>query len=319
MEESKEHLETLLTEYYGARRLHIRSDDDIEAKIKIIVDKGLGDFCWSLDFSESFLRRLLFHGFLPICTRIPPAPLFVLLPKLHRRRCVLRRLSGLHVDRGAKKRSRRYHLTVNASYPEVVLGCIEQHGESWLWPPMREALAALWHSGCSDDQMDVSHSAGAAREIDSSSKPLPVRLKSIELWTEDRKLVAGELGYTCGSMYTSLTGFYNEPGTGSVQMLALAGLLVRGNFQCWDLGMGMRYKERLGAEDLDRGEFIALQRSLRCDESARMPCVLTEWLPAVELIKGLCAVSEEVAPVSEESALHPTGKRVCTEACSQRS
>lgn len=315
MEHSKEHLEALLTEYYGAKRLHIRTDDDIEVKIKIIVDKGLGDFCWSLDFSAAFLRRLLFHGFLPICTRIPPTPLFVLLPKLHRKRCVLRRIAGLHVDRGAKKRSRRYNLTVNASYPDVVLGCIEQHGESWLWPPMRDALQALWHSGCADDMIDAS-------AANASSKPLPVRLKSIELWTEDKRLVAGELGYTCGSLYTSLTGFYNEPGTGTVQMLALAGLLVRHRFQCWDLGMGMGYKERLGAQDIDRGEFIALQRVLRCDESALMPSVISEGLPSVDLIKGLSAVSEEVAPVGKESALEsaldPSGKRACTETCAQR-
>lgn len=315
MEHSKERLEQLLAEYYGSRRLHIRADDDIEAKIQIIVDQGLGDFCWSLDFAEPFLRKLLYFGFLPICTRIPPTPLFVLLPKLHKKRCVLSDLSGLHIDRGAKKRSRKYKLTVNASYPEVVLGCIEQHGESWLWPPMREALQALWQAGCEDDLADVS---GA----DPASRPLPVRLKSIELRTEDGRLVAGELGYTVGSLYTSLTGFYSEPGTGTVQMLALAGLLHRGAFKCWDLGMGMGYKERLGAKDVERAEFIALQRSLRDDDSASMASVISEGLPVIGLIKGLSTSSEEAAPAVKESAAEsaadPGSKRACTEPSAPR-
>merc|ERR1711963_1351709 len=91
----------------------------------------------------------------------------------------------------------------------------------------------------------------------------------------------------CGAMYTSLTGFRREDGTGTVQMLALVGLLIRSGFQCWDLGMQMDYKNDLGAEDIDRHDFVALQRSLRAQGfrlGVALPSVpLPEGLPAAEL------------------------------------
>lgn len=121
-------------------------------------------------------------------------------------------------------------------------------------------------------------------------------IHSIELWAEGGRLVAGELGYACGSMYTSLTGFNREPGTGKVQMLALGGLLVRGGFKCWDLGMGMDYKAALGTSMIDRAEFVALQRSL-CDDAAtkaELPARgISEGLPAAELVAEVLRAKAE--------------------------
>lgn len=75
--------------------------------------------------------------------------------------------------------------------------------------------------------------------------------------------MAGELGYTVGSIYTSLTGFYTESGAGQVQLCALAKVLVLCGFALWDFGMSMDYKVELGADMMPRNEWLATVQHLR--------------------------------------------------------
>jgi Leu/Phe-tRNA-protein transferase len=73
-------------------------------------------------------------------------------------------------------------------------------------------------------------------------------------------LVAGEFGAVAGKVYTSYSGYYEENSAGSVQ-LALTGRYLRdAGFALWDLGMPMPYKERLGAQIVDRPGFLELFR-----------------------------------------------------------
>ena len=73
-----------------------------------------------------------------------------------------------------------------------------------------------------------------------------MRFLSIELWhSETGDLVAGEIGYTCGSVYSSCTGFSIKdkyPGAGCVQLAALGAWLAKRGFKVWDLGMELDYK-----------------------------------------------------------------------------
>jgi Leu/Phe-tRNA-protein transferase len=102
-----------------------------------------GDFCWSLCFSARFLQALSWHGFLPICCELGGGTgLFVLLPKLHITRCVLH-FDNLHVSKKVARRARKYVLTVDDAFDQVLAGCLEQHGASWLHPPLRDAFAKL--------------------------------------------------------------------------------------------------------------------------------------------------------------------------------
>lgn len=214
-------------------------DDPDRIADKMVKDPQIDEFCWSLYFDAPFLIRLFYAGFLPICSNIGAVgdPIYVLLPKLHFSRCIVD-LSG---QRRKKIRNvSKYTLTVNSQFENVVQGCLEQHSldRCWLYPPLRSSLA----------------------ELNRGEKPI---VHSIEL-TKDGKLVAGEIGYTVGSIYTSMTGFYRESGAGSIQLMLLEGLLRKQGFEIWDLGMEMEYKRnQLGANLMSRKNFVRTVRELR--------------------------------------------------------
>jgi len=128
----------------------------------------------------------------------------------------------------------------------------------------------------------------------SNSRSIPIRLYSVEVYnTITNNLAAGELGYTVGSIYTSLTGFTSESSAGSVQLSVLGKLLTRSGFTHWDLGTGYEYKQRLGAVMIERDEFLRLLCKVRQEEKSE-ECVLR--LPSE---KGSnCSAKEIIASVS---------------------
>ena len=99
-----------------------------------------------------------YEGFLPMCTEVAPS-LFVLLPKLHEQRCVLF-FDNLHQPKQAKKRSKHYKLTSNKAFGAVMQGCIDQHGEAWLYAPMRQIFKALLMHQHQPSQPNANPSAG---------------------------------------------------------------------------------------------------------------------------------------------------------------
>ena len=169
-------------------------------------------------------------------------PVYCLLPKLHSQRCVVIPPDNVHISSKVKKRSHKYSFSMDACFDRVVQSCIEQHGNrSWLYRPLRNALADLHH------------------------RPCPV-VHSVELWdNESGDLVAGEIGYHVGAIYTSMTGFFKASGSGTIQLVALAMALAQRNVCVWDLGMSMDYKLELGARNIDRGEWISTVRQHRND------------------------------------------------------
>lgn len=237
----RETIEELLESHFGRTCPKIREDDEIELIARKMCEGNFGDFAWSLCFDPAFVSRLFSQGFLPIATELyheaPPNrtadPLIVLLPKLHQHRCCLQ-LNEVRIIRSARKQARKYTFTVNRAFEQVVQGCHKQHGVSWLWPPVVDAFRIL--------HKKVIH--------------------SIELWEEDT-LVAGELGWSSGRVYTSLSGFYTKSGSGSVQITALGGLMHQCGYELWDLGMELPYKTDLGAKNLPREEFLVKFHSLR--------------------------------------------------------
>ena len=219
------------------------------------------DFYIAKSFDPSLIAQLMVEGFLPIAGNSR-----FLLPKLHLERCVLqlRPVSNLHISKSTRKKSKRYLLSLNEAFDDVVHGCHRQHGINWLFPPIVNAFRTLHryteeHGACQTQLI-----------LDDSFEPsgtIAVRFYSVEIWNaETGKLAGGELGYTVGGMYSSLTGFTDEDAAGSVQLAALGKLLIQCGFKRWDLGMEMEYKRKLGAEMIPRQEFVAEVHRTRVED-----------------------------------------------------
>jgi Leu/Phe-tRNA-protein transferase len=232
------------------------------------------DFCVTPHFHPVLLAQLMAEGFLPIATN--EGRHSVVLPKLHQRRCVIGLPDNLHTRKSTRKKARAFSMTINKAFDAVMEGCRNQHGSNcWLVKPLVEAFRELneqtiYASVDVVNDKQASERRGRLDEYtnDSSEETMmdvmsiPVRLYSIEVWDAD-ELVAGELGYTVGSVYTSLTGFTSVDSAGSVQLAALGQLLIQSGFTLWDLGMEMEYKHGLGATLWPRSMFVDYLHQVR--------------------------------------------------------
>ena len=163
--------------------------------------------------------------------------------------------SDLHIQKKARKRSRSFTVTVDAWFDGVVEGCREQHGENWLYPPLVAAFRELHCRGQNgvgvgategeEERVNNTESspvkgtplsiATQASQGGSDSLPLHstdsaahlgrmVRVHTFEVWHEG-ELMAGEVGYTVGRSFTSMSGFSRMDSSGTVQCVATAKLL----------------------------------------------------------------------------------------------
>jgi leucyl/phenylalanyl-tRNA--protein transferase len=199
---------------------------------------------WSLDFDTEAYCLLAHEGFITTGQELPAGrgepPIQMLLPWIDPERNMLD-FAAVHVPKQVRKRGKQYTLTTDAAFDDVVLQCVRQHGEAWLYRGLRWLLRRVFAGGVKRDADGVN-----------------VGVHTFELWDSDGRLVAGDLGYTTGAVYTSMTGFRLEGtnGAGSVQMVATAALLRRMGYRWWDLGMVMDYKKAMGAEVVTRDAFL---------------------------------------------------------------
>ncbi|POR04111.1 hypothetical protein AU468_03830 [Alkalispirochaeta sphaeroplastigenens] len=220
--------------------LFLLDREEFLPEVPRILDLEGGEFCLSSRMDAEMIAACCSRGYLPMAIRPGGRPL--LLIKCHRQRMVLD-FRDLHVSRSTRRRARREELflSVDRDLPAIFRGIARQHRENWLIPVFQEALLELHRT------------------------PLKgVSLHGVALRTGDGQVVAGEVGYRCGSAYTSLSGFHDRPGAGSVQIASLARFLERQGFRFWDLGMAIDYKYQLGARPQERSVFLG-----RYEEAAR--------------------------------------------------
>lgn len=176
------------------------------------------------------------HGYLPMALAVDRASL--LLVKCHLTRMVLR-FHALHRSRSVRRRARKepFVLSFDTRFDEALHAINRHHAQSWLTPGLRAVFEELHHAPCNG-----------------------VSLHSVEVRDDAGRLAAAEVGYRCGRVYTSLSGFHRVSGAGTVQMVALARVLTEQGFAFWDMGMDAGYKRELGAHALPREAFLTEYR-----------------------------------------------------------
>jgi Leu/Phe-tRNA-protein transferase len=168
---------------------------------------------------------------------------YILLPKLHLVRSALF-FENLHVKKSIRPFLGRYELRPDADFALILDRCVQVHGDDWLTPPLVECIKSIRNS---------------ARLPQSAPGAYPA---SFALYRAG-KLVAGEFGVIAGKVYTSYSGYYDEPNAGTAQLILTSRWLESRGFAFFDLGMPLDYKNDLGAIDISPEEFVALFRGAR--------------------------------------------------------
>ncbi|CAJ1437284.1 unnamed protein product, partial [Effrenium voratum] len=252
-----------------------------------------------------FLARLAYEGFFTITTqrfreRIP-------LPELQPFYGVLDWHNfnrSKHVKKALKRATSssegKFHLyssrNMRLAFERIDRYHKEQHGENWM----------TWK------YLEVFERASADPSVN-------FRLHSIELYDGPLDgaavpcLVAAEVGYTIGKVYTSLSGFNQrtEDGVGWIQLSLLGKWLEYKGYSFWSLGHcyspQMEYKRQMGHRIYPRAEFLARLKSQRGpfrvseDESF---CPLSKG-EACDLSAVLHLEPKEVAPRACWAAREP--------------
>jgi Leu/Phe-tRNA-protein transferase len=203
-------------------------------------------FYWSDHWDPDFYVALARAGFICISAEHPQVRT-ILIAELQQSYAVLD-WENLHCSRNLRKLMASGRLEEDGVELRVVDASdrlLDQlaryHGEdSWLHSPYRSIVRQLAEGG--DEQFSF---------------------HGIELWsTRQNELVAGELGYSIGSTYTSLSGFCSREDRrwrhfGTLQQIMLARALAEKGYAFWNMGhVSMPYKIALGARITPRAKFL---------------------------------------------------------------
>lgn len=226
-------------------------EQNLEELVNTLIDENYEhENTWTLYCDALFIARLFHAGFIPIATKIKFGAMFadkagiceanLLLPKIHVIRSCMHP-SEIHISKKVRKLCKHYTLTIDKDFTGVMQGIVEKHGGNWLFPFVQREFKKLF---------------------DRTVTYKNVEMHSIELWCEG-ELVAGEIGNTVGSIYTSLTGFQRKNSTGTIQLCTLAKLLEVQNFELWDLGMLLPYKKLIGSKEVSMKDFFIKHKKFK--------------------------------------------------------
>jgi Leu/Phe-tRNA-protein transferase len=199
------------------------------------------NYYWSDEWDEWLYIKLAQLGF--ISTSYDTLEGLVLLPELQFEYGLLD-FDNLYIDPKVQKliREDRYTLTFDTHFDEVMQNIAAHHQRyNWLKGQYLTLIQKIYKNHTAYDNF---------------------RLHSVELLSKETKeLIAGEIGYTIGNTYTSLSGYssrekrYNN--CGKLQLVLLGEHLHRRGFSFWNLGHPhMEYKKRLGVTVLPREAFL---------------------------------------------------------------
>ncbi|MDC7227881.1 MAG: hypothetical protein PQJ61_14035 [Spirochaetales bacterium] len=206
------------------------------------------NYFWSDDWSKTFYCKQARLGFIAI-TNFEDGRV-KLLPQLQREYAVLD-WQDLNIDRKTAKiinsnriADENIRLNISADPAEVLTHLRTAWEECWITKEYADLIESI--------------AADCREKRDRKMQILGVSLTA----DKDSKIIAGELGYTIGKTYTSLSGFFHREDKrfnnfGKLQMVLLAGVLENSGIAFWNLGQPyMEYKLKLGAKVVPRGLFL---------------------------------------------------------------
>jgi hypothetical protein len=239
----------------GERARELRMEDlEGEAWEALVADEARS-YYWSERFDSDFYVAQARAGCIAIAS--DRGDRVFLMPELQNAYAVLD-WKDLRAGKGTSRLLRPERLADLGAELRVssdvttVLDALDERwkGETWLFPPYRALMASL-----------------------PGEKRKDFALRGVEL-RAGGELVAGELGYSMGKTYTSLTGFFRRDrpewsGLGIVQLHLLARRLESEGYAFWNLGHPyMQYKLDLGARIIPRREFLERWKAALRGEAA---------------------------------------------------
>jgi len=236
------------------------------------------EFCFSYCFHPDWIDEVCHAGFFPMAIQVNEKnKTYISAHKLSFKRCVMRPKDLKMVSR-TRKRAKNYTFSCDKSYGEVVKLCVELKGENWLCPLLQKSFIYLHQN----------------------KSKYRAKFHSMEVWDGDT-LIAGELGYVVGGIYTSLTGGSKVSSVGTVQLCLTGKLLEQLDFLWWDFEMSHKYKLDLGAKEVPRKEWLveyykcrSESRELVCDNIiAKEVLTGTVWRDDLLMCRNSSKISEE--------------------------
>lgn len=193
------------------------------------------NYYWSDDFSAEYYVAQAKAGFIAVTEEFEDE--LFLIPEIQYAYALLY-FDDLHVSKKVKRllKQKNFELEISQNLVEAYQGINASHKNSWL---KSKYLATL----------------EAVNNLDENCQVVSVLLK------ENGKIVAGELGYIIGKVYTSLSGFSSRKkehkNFGTVQLVLLVQYLEKHGFSFMNLGQPyMDYKLALGAKVYERKDFL---------------------------------------------------------------
>ncbi|MBN2440290.1 MAG: hypothetical protein JXJ04_03065 [Spirochaetales bacterium] len=232
-----------------------------------IYDDNTINYYWTDNWDPGFYIELAYTGFISVGMNHDELG-DILLPEMQFAYALLD-WENLHVSRKIKKLGKsgflekeEFYITFGKTVDPVIGGIAEAYsGTSWITSSYHNLLRSL---------------------ITSETLPRGFILHAIEMYHgKTGRLVAGEIGYTIGTIYTSLTGFFNrrDPmynNMGTVQLVCLGIILKQAGYACWNLGHPyMQYKINVGSKILKRPDFLAQWHRFR-DRQIKTPFARTQ-------------------------------------------
>ena len=141
-------------------------------------------------------------------------------------------LDGVHVSRSLRRSLRRYAVTTDRAFADVVAGCAAPGRRGgWITAEVAAAYARL-------------HALGWAH--------------SVEVWDADGTLAGGLYGVEVGGLFAAESKFHVRTDASKVAVVALAGRLRgAGGPRLIDVQWTTPHLERLGARDVPRRAYLA--------------------------------------------------------------